>query len=243
MHVTSSRPLGPIAGLPPVVSRTTPQERFVEKALQFLGQPLAWGGGHGAPMTRPGAVDASGLVQQAARMAGFNLDGRAQDQQKKGVAVPMADLKPGDLVFHGTPATHVGIYAGDGYVIAASSSRRQVALTNLSYFDNARRVFDNAGRPLTTRPAPRPKPPAPKPAPAPDPAGGALTYTVRYGDTLWKIAQAQLGSGARWREIYAANTDVLGEPNHVIPGQVLRLPAAEPLGGGAGVSNPYFNDY
>lgn len=241
MYVTTTRTASPIAGLPPAPSTTSPQARFVQNALNFLGQPLAWGGGHGATMTRPGAVDASGLVQQAARMSGLNLDGRAQDQQKKGIPVAMWDLKPGDLVFHGKPATHVGIYAGDGYVLAASSSRKQVALTNLSYFDNARRVFDDRGRPLATKPKPPAKPPAPKPPVATEPVGGA--YTVRYGDTLWKIAQAQLGSGNRWRELYAANTDVLGDPNSVIPGQTLKLPTASPVGGSAPAANPYFNDY
>lgn len=246
MHLTASSGVGPIAGLPPVAS-STPQARFVQNALNFLGQPLVWGGGHGSTMSRPGGVDASGLVQQAARMSGLNLDGNARTQQKKGVSVPMWDLKPGDLVFHGTPATHVGIYVGDNYVLAASGSARQVKLSSLHYFDNARRVFDANGRPLAAAPAPRPAPPA-KPTPASPPASGAPavpTYTVRPGDTLWKIAQAHLGSGRRWQEIYAANTDVLGEPNSVVPGMKLKLPSASPLGGGAPapVANPYFNDY
>lgn len=264
MTLASLRPIGPILGLPsifpaapapapapaapvapvaPAAPRPSAQVRFVQNALNFIGQPLAWGGGHGPTMSRPGAVDASGLVQQAARMTGFNLDGRAQDQQKKGVAIKMSDLQPGDLVFHGNPATHVGIYVGDNYVLAASSSRKQVALTGLSYFDSARRVFDSKGRPLgaapTTKPAPTKPAPAPKPA---DPTGGSYSsYTVRFGDSLWKIAQTQLGAGARWKEIFDLNTDVLTDPAKVTPGMSLRIPpTAEPLGGSA--ANPYFND-
>lgn len=46
-------------------------------------------------------------------------------------------------------------------------------------------------------------------------------YTVQRGDTLWKIAQAQLGSGSRYREIVSLN----GLQNETVyPGQVIRLP-------------------
>ena len=58
----------------------------------------------------------------------------------------------------------------------------------------------------------RPAPPAQK------------TYTVKPGDTLWAIAKKTLGDGARWREIYNNNADVIGEdPNRIFPGQVLRI--------------------
>lgn len=53
------------------------------------------------------------------------------------------------------------------------------------------------------------------------------TYTVKQGDTLWKIAANPnvLGDGSRWREIYELNRDVIGkDPNRILPGQQLRLP-------------------
>lgn len=49
----------------------------------------------------------------------------------------------------------------------------------------------------------------------------ANTYTVKSGDSLWKIAQEQLGNGARYAEIKALNnltTDV------IYAGQVLKMP-------------------
>jgi predicted chitinase len=53
------------------------------------------------------------------------------------------------------------------------------------------------------------------------------TYTVAPGDSLWAIAQAKLGDGSRWPEIYELNKDVVGEnPDLIHPGQVLRLPGA-----------------
>lgn len=47
------------------------------------------------------------------------------------------------------------------------------------------------------------------------------TYTVQSGDTLWDIAQNQLGDGARFREIIAIN-GLLSDT--IYPGQVLQLP-------------------
>ena len=54
---------------------------------------------------------------------------------------------------------------------------------------------------------------------------GAASYTVQKGDSLWKIAQKHLGSGARWGEIYAANRDIVSDPSLIYIGQVLDIPA------------------
>ncbi len=49
------------------------------------------------------------------------------------------------------------------------------------------------------------------------------TYTVAAGDSLWKIAQKELGSGARHKEIMELN----GLVSSVIrPGQILKMPEA-----------------
>jgi nucleoid-associated protein YgaU len=68
---------------------------------------------------------------------------------------------------------------------------------------------------------------APKPEPAtsklPTPTG-ARTHLVKDGESLWKIAKQELGSGARWNEIYEANRDVLPSPEALHTGQKLRVP-------------------
>ena len=58
---------------------------------------------------------------------------------------------------------------------------------------------------------------APPPAPA--------KYTVRHGDTLWTIAQAQLHRGSAWSCIAQANPD-LRNASLIHEGQVLLLPAS-----------------
>ncbi len=51
-------------------------------------------------------------------------------------------------------------------------------------------------------------------------------YVVRPGDTLTAIAQAQLGDGNRWPEIFALNGDVISNPDVIVVGQVLRIPTS-----------------
>ncbi len=56
------------------------------------------------------------------------------------------------------------------------------------------------------------------------PAREAVTYTVQKGDTLGGIAKKLLGSAGAYKQLFAANTDVLDDPNVIEVGQVLRIP-------------------
>lgn len=47
------------------------------------------------------------------------------------------------------------------------------------------------------------------------------TYTVKSGDTLWKICRKELGDGARYPEVAKLND--ISNPNLIIPGQVIRF--------------------
>ncbi len=59
---------------------------------------------------------------------------------------------------------------------------------------------------------------------APPPAA-QKTYTVVKGDSLWKIAQNQLGKGTLYPKIIEANPGQLKDENTVIhPGDVLIIP-------------------
>ena len=50
------------------------------------------------------------------------------------------------------------------------------------------------------------------------------TYTVKAGDTLGGIAQAQLGNAGAYMKIFDLNKDQLTDPDKIKPGQVLHLP-------------------
>lgn len=113
----------------------------------------------GDPYSQPKAgqdhfTDCSYLVQWVYRQLGISLPRTAAEQAKfcveNGLTVSAADLVPGDLVFWSyerngrfMDITHVGIYAGDGKVVDASSSRGQVVYRNL--FDSDKQVL--FGRP------------------------------------------------------------------------------------------------
>ncbi len=50
-------------------------------------------------------------------------------------------------------------------------------------------------------------------------------YTVKAGDTLATIAEAELGSQDRWQEIASANN--IENPDRIFEGQTLTIPAAQ----------------
>ena len=64
-----------------------------------------------------------------------------------------------------------------------------------------------------------------KPAPAPAAGPGQVWYTVKDNDNLWKIAEAQLGTGNAWTQIRDLNKDVLKGGETVRPNMRIRLPA------------------
>ena len=78
----------------------------------------------------------------------------------------------------------------------------------------------------TTAATQPPAPTAPQPAATPD------NYVVQRGDTLWGIAQRELGDPLRWSEIYHLNEGrpqpggvTLTDPHWIDPGWTLVLPA------------------
>jgi nucleoid-associated protein YgaU len=56
----------------------------------------------------------------------------------------------------------------------------------------------------------------------------ATIYTVKKGDTLWKIAEAHYGKGKgnKFSDIVKANTPPVEDPDLIQPGWVLRIPPA-----------------
>ncbi|OHV27234.1 glycoside hydrolase [Parafrankia soli] len=97
-----------------------------------IGKPYVWGA------TGPGAWDCSSLVQAAYRMIGISIPRVTTDQLAFGPRVSGVDPQPGDLLFTPGPdgtalaPGHVGMYVGNGQVIAAKGARWGVVLSELS---------------------------------------------------------------------------------------------------------------
>ncbi len=97
---------------------------LVTIAAGEIGKPYVYG----AEDPRAG-FDCSGLVQWVAAQLGISVPRTAAQQQA--AAVPTTSPVPGDLVFYGRPAHHVGIYAGNGRMISAPSPGAHVHLTDV----------------------------------------------------------------------------------------------------------------
>jgi cell wall-associated NlpC family hydrolase len=83
-------------------------------AASFVGKvPYVWGG------SSPAGFDCSGFTMYVYSNFGVSLPHNAAAQQSCTTPVPSGQEQPGDLVFFGSPAYHVGIYAGGGSMINA----------------------------------------------------------------------------------------------------------------------------
>ena len=59
-------------------------------------------------------------------------------------------------------------------------------------------------------------------------ADGSSVVVVKRGDTLWQLARTYLGSGEQWPQIYAANRDLIKDPDHIDIGWRLVIPPTPP---------------
>ncbi|MGF6881026.1 cell wall-associated NlpC family hydrolase [Nocardia sp. GAS34] len=84
-------------------------------ALTRVGDPYVWGA------TGPDQFDCSGLVQWAFHQVGINLPRTSEEQVTVGTPVARDQLQPGDVVFFYSDVSHVGIYAGNGMLLHAST--------------------------------------------------------------------------------------------------------------------------
>ena len=108
---------------------------LIRSAEACLGVPYVWGG------TSMQGFDCSGLTSYVFAQKGIQLPRVASDQQNFATPVPMEQAQPGDLVFWGSPAYHVGIYIGDGqYIHAASDGQVTVSQYNWYPYTSVGRV-------------------------------------------------------------------------------------------------------
>ena len=114
-------------------TREASEESLLATARKLLGTPYMWGG---ASIKH---FDCSGFTQFVYRQAGIVLPRNAREQIFTGEEIPydFAQMRPGDLLFYGTPASpgrrmvvsHVAMYFGDRKIIHSSQLVRISSLT------------------------------------------------------------------------------------------------------------------
>ncbi|PZU50042.1 MAG: hypothetical protein DI571_01845 [Arsenicicoccus sp.] len=98
---------GPAPAPAPSPAPSPTRQLILETAAKYIGTPYKWGGN-----TPEEGFDCSGYTKYVFAELGLTLPRTAAMQQA--ATTPVSNPQPGDLVFHGSPAYHVGIYAGDG---------------------------------------------------------------------------------------------------------------------------------
>ncbi len=99
----------PTAPSDPAPSTGTAHSSALAVAKKYIGTPYVYGG------ESPSGFDCSGFTMYVFAQIGVTIPRTASAQQS--AVTPVSDPQPGDLVFFGSPAYHVGIYAGNGMMI------------------------------------------------------------------------------------------------------------------------------
>lgn len=176
---------------------------------------------YGSPPLSTTSFDCSSFTQYIfKRIYGVNLPRTAALQATKGISVKKTNLLPGDLLFFDTfgngGISHVGIYQGNGKMIS-SESYVGVHVTNVfsgggseSYwkprFLKARRIISGASTVSVSKVSYK----APTPSKnASSTSTTKITYTVKRGDSLWKIANRYKISITKLKALNKLSSDII----------------------------------
>ena len=119
-------------------SNSSAVSSVVNLANKLIGKPYVYGA------EGPNAFDCSGFTYYVYKnAAGITLPRTSAAQSKYGTTVSKSNLQPGDLIFFDTQGSnnggvsHVGLYVGNGQMIHASSSSKQMKKVsiNTSYWN------------------------------------------------------------------------------------------------------------
>ncbi len=101
-------------------------QAVVDYAMQFVGNPYVYGG-----TSLTNGADCSGFVMSVYKNFGVSLPHSSSADRKQGYDVGgLENAQPGDLVCY---SGHVGIYAGGGKLVHASTSKTGIIVSNANY--------------------------------------------------------------------------------------------------------------
>ncbi|MFI5985340.1 NlpC/P60 family protein [Streptomyces sp. NPDC051555] len=97
-----------------------------KKAIQYataqIGKAYEWGA------VGPSTYDCSGLTSQAWLAAGRPIPRTSQEQLRLLPKVAVKDMRPGDLIIYFDDASHVAMYIGDGAMVHAPRTGRNITI-------------------------------------------------------------------------------------------------------------------
>lgn len=111
-------------------------QAVVNFALQFVGNPYVYGG-----TSLTNGADCSGFVMSVYKNFGVSLPHSSAADRSVGATVNgLENAQPGDIICY---SGHVGIYAGNGQIVHASTSRTGIIVSSATYRSilSIRRIF------------------------------------------------------------------------------------------------------
>lgn len=172
-------------------------------------------GGSNLTSSTPDSEDGTGVVEKKYNSIELNtLEGTLNFI----VTEETIKLKAGDTVNLNGLGKHL---SGSYYV---KDITRQISSSGYSHsatliktdFGKSLKVTSNTNKKVVTEVKKTPSPPQASTA--------QRTYTVKKGDSLWKIAKQFYGNGALYTKIFDANTNQVADPNQIYIGQVFVIP-------------------
>ncbi len=116
---------GTEAGLDPAYSTNISGSEVVNYASQFVGNPYVWGG-----TSLTNGADCSGFIMSIFKHFGITLPHSSYLLRSCGKNVSYSNAKPGDIICY---SGHVALYAGNGKIIGAQSSKVGIKYENATY--------------------------------------------------------------------------------------------------------------
>lgn len=114
-----------------LASKSAVANKVIDFAKQQIGKPYAYGA------NGPSAFDCSGFVKYVLNNSGISVPRTSGAFGNIGTPISIQNVQPGDIITMDTSGanngtiSHVGLYAGNGQMIHASTSARGVVLDNI----------------------------------------------------------------------------------------------------------------